>query len=473
MSKRVAGSIPLLLLLPLYVLLLPVTVAGLENEISLERSAFTVLPGEVTCPPTTIRVPDPSSGEETVRVLFATEDRFVYGFTATGERYLAVNVGYKAKALLVSNDGLVYAVNDRGRFTGITTTDGNVVTRGEFRVGDEPGYWDLDGAGNFRALYDRRVETYSIRGNLLWKTAFPAEVVSRRGTPDSGFLYLLRTGRILRVDNDAVGSVETSEVSFDEPETSALPIPETYQTPIYLTILDQFTVVAIYDNWLVEFYRADRPLLPFSTGEESNTEVRRPRSSADGSTALTTVADAVLSGTSVRERESLLASLDRRIDEGGLFGSLGAARSILLSIAQEVYRDPVYAGKTVVNDFPTLRLRAVRSLGRILDEPARQGLQDVAERDPDFRVVAAALESLSEYGYDPDSRLSSVALQRFSAADTAGRRFLAEPVAVVAAMYGSGNVGDEILAALIEAPISREQRENALNLFRLRREARW
>gem|GEM_PF-5625981 len=555
--------------------LFPVVLSGRTPPgIVLAQTAFVVLPGAITAAPVLL----PQERDEPL-VLIATEDRYLRTFATDGTEVRKVNLGFRATALFIDEDKSIIAVSSSGRVHRITPAGQTVQRLPSVFPGDrrEEAAFSLDGAGNLRVRSSQRIDAFSPIGTPIWSTSFPAPIRSSVQVSGSE-VYGLENGRLLRIDDGAIGSSITvigteisvlaraGDDSFVSGDTSgrislintagviawsydtggvvrriqtgdrffAVIAPAGGATPDTILVLGstgslentivpaggrivfsaavgnriatlsdagvltvsdysgiiaetrisgsppvgmyatgENTLIVSHENWLLEFFRLDGERVtsrPDEALRDENRGTARGRAAdpvpTGGSGPFVLTSDAILSEPGVVGRNRLLATIEERITSAALFGSLDSVRSVLVTLAQEVYRDPIYSGSAVVNDYPAIRMAAVTLLGKILDSPSRRALATVATRDPDHAVAAAAFTALGAYGFDPESRLAESALRRFSEADTAGKRTLSESVARIAALPGAGTTGLELLNALTRAPIPRDLRERAMRLYR-------
>ena len=78
--------------------------------------------------------------------------------------------------------------------------------------------------------------------------------------------------------------------------------------------------------------------------------------------------------------------------------------STAVALATETFNSPVFIGERVSNDYPELRLAAVKLLAREAAYTSRGALQLIVENEWHEDIITAAMEGLGRIGADPDGR---------------------------------------------------------------------
>lgn len=195
----------------------------------------------------------------------------------------------------------------------------------------------------------------------------------------------------------------------------------------YLPAIDE--LVILYDDWRLEVYTGPGPPSGLKIQELNRREALRPARASVS--ALRSLGDTVLQGSSEAERHRLLGVLHTRLVDAQLFGDVAHARTIAVGLLTETDNLPR-------NDYPEVRMRAVAFLGRILDTPSRSALSSAVRGDPDIRVASHALKMLALHALD-DSHVLDHGLQRWMRSRSQERDMIAEAIiSFVEALVGVG-----------------------------------
>jgi outer membrane protein assembly factor BamB len=329
-------------------------------------------------------------------------DGRIFVFSGHGEGRLVARLGAAVSDIAMRTDRgdpYVAALTNDGRITRLDE-DGaelSVVWATDLRPridGGEGRFVRPDTSGGI-ALFQRRGAIVSLdhEGNENWIVDIPGggfeDVVALPG--DDLLVGITTDRRIISIDA-AGATVDVAGLSAVTMRVTPLPI--------------QRRVFVEYPNWRYEVVQVEAepttPPPPRSTAATTG-RLYTGRNSGlreESPSAFIRLAEATLASSSQRDRNTLLDTIERRIDDRDLFGRVDDVVDVLTRLAQESYGGPRIVGGVVQNNFPEVRTRAATLLGYFGGNESRHALATIVRYDPDVDVVAAALRVAGNAGFD-------------------------------------------------------------------------
>ncbi len=387
------------------------------------------------------------------RSWYQTESGALFSISADvrGER-LPLRAG--PPALVPAPGGSVLFVDDASRVV-LSAGSGSNTWNGTDRLEVVP---IRSTTWGFAALHaDGTVQLFDWAGGKYGRSIGPVDEEATILVAEGGSALVVGRAGVVRIDAEGARTLLSRVSDGSEPWLGGGP-------PVAAALsADGAHLVIVDDSWRAEFITLEDAYVPVPM---PTTEPEPDETSGDRSGAFLTAALNILAGEGRRERAQLLQQIDDRLGEGRLFSTLADVTTVLGRIALEPYRHPLRRRGVVVNDYPEIRLRAVRLLAAILDEPSRRLLMECAQRDPEAAVAGAALGAIATYGYDKTGAAVQIAGERFSRSSLRDRELLAPAVVRVGAMAGSGPAGLALLQAVSTSDVARETRLEAMRLMR-------
>lgn len=336
------------------------------------------------------------------------DDRRLYALTRWGRFLWSTPLGGVPVSGAVATDGAVYVVLGDGAVVRVSPR-GDVVWR------------TPDGVASFGPLIGKKrifvadqngeIEALSETGKPLWRT--------KMATRLAGAWALGRDRLYITVPRDTVAVLN----AFDGSQLASVKVGSLGGLCITrsgdLLIGGQDWLVYAYSGAVFDpeaqwpLHSADARHSGHGRGRFDEKAALRLLAALPDYVELTALFDpsrrSVLSG--------LLEELQRRIDAGALGKSRWYVRRLLEKIASVGILHPVVEGNAVVNDFPTIRARAVELLGGMASLDVRGFLIRLLGEESDPYAAAKEIEALGRIGSDENggsTRAIAAAMAHFA-----------------------------------------------------------